>query len=64
MVKRKHMIMMLNFRLLYSSIERSMNLGKELVHGMIGVVDLGQVSRHCKDLVHCLRCLQEPDHKF
>jgi hypothetical protein len=50
MVKNRVMIMMLNFRLLYISLDRSMNLDKELVHGMIGVVHLGQVSGHRKCL--------------
>jgi hypothetical protein len=40
MMKNKVMIMMLNFRLHYTSLERNMNSENELVHGMIGVVDL------------------------
>jgi hypothetical protein len=42
MVKNK-MIMVLNFRLFYINLERSTNSDKELVHDMIGVVELGQV---------------------
>jgi hypothetical protein len=40
-----------------------MKFFKELVHSMIGVVDLGRVSELHKDLAHYLRCLQEPGHK-
>jgi hypothetical protein len=43
-MKNKVMIMMLKFRLHYMRLERSMNSNKELVHGMIHVVDLGRVS--------------------
>jgi hypothetical protein len=41
MVKNNMMIMMMNFRMLYISLVRSMNSDKELVHDMIGVMDLG-----------------------
>jgi hypothetical protein len=37
---------------------------KKLVHSMIGMVDLGRVSGHRKDLAHCLRCLEGLGHKF
>ena len=38
MVKNKVMIMMLNFRVHYISLERSMSSNKELVHDMIGML--------------------------
>jgi hypothetical protein len=38
MMKNKVMIMMLNFRVHYISLERIMSSNKELVHDMIGML--------------------------
>jgi hypothetical protein len=41
-MKNKMIVMMLIFMSLYINHERSTNSDKELVHDMIGVVDLGR----------------------